>query len=240
MRVASDDTRNAVADGSAGHVPERRCILTGTHGPRAGLIRLMPGPDGALWPDLAAKLPGRGAWIAPDRTLLAQAMASGRLKGALARAFRGPPPVIPADLPERITAGLEQRALQRLGLEHRAGHLLFGSDRLAEWARAGRVHLLLHTADAAEDGCARLNQAFRVGGGAMDRVLTLPADRLALSSALGRDNMVHTGLSDPKAAARVESDVARWIAFLRTDEKPVRDAVSARTEYVDGGVQRRA
>lgn len=234
MRDASDDSPDALIDGGAGHVPERRCILTGEHGPRAGLIRLALGPDDAVWPDLAAKLPGRGAWIAPSRSLLAKAIASGKLKGALARAFRTTPPTIELDLADRIARGLEQRALQRLGLEHRAGHVVFGSERLNEWARSGRLYLMMHVADAAADGSSKLDQAFRAGDGTMDKVITLPVGRLALSSALGRDNMVHIGISDPKAAMRVESDVARWVAFLSTDEEKARDGEPARAIMLDG------
>jgi len=218
MRDASDDTDvAAVADGAGGDAPERRCILTGAHGERDQLIRLMPGPDGAVWPDLAAKLPGRGAWVTADAALVRRAMANGRLKGALARAFRAAPPTVPADLVEKIARGLELRALNRLGLEHRAGHLLFGAEKLNEWARAGRIHLLLHAADAADDGVARLDQAFRVGEGDVERIVRLPVGRLALSSALGRDNIVHAGVADVRAAARVDSDIARWVAFLRTE-----------------------
>jgi predicted RNA-binding protein YlxR (DUF448 family) len=215
--MSSDDTPSAVIEdrAGAGHVPERKCILTGAHGERASLIRLALGPDGAVWPDLAAKLPGRGAWLVADRAVVEAAMAKGKLKGALARAFRQPVEV-PADLPARIANGLERRALDRLGLEHRAGHLIFGADKLNDWARAGRVHLLLHAADAAEDGVSKLNQAFRAGEGQMEAVIRLPAGRDALSRALGRENMVHSGVTDGKAAARIATEVARWAAFLGT------------------------
>jgi uncharacterized protein len=217
MRTTSDDTPSAVIEDrdGAGHGPERKCIVTGAHGERASLIRLAVGPDGAVWPDLAAKLPGRGAWIVADRIVLEAAMAKGKLKAALARAFRQPVEV-PADLADRIAAGLERRCLDRLGLEHRAGHLIFGADKLNEWARAGRVHLLLHAADAAEDGVGKLNQAFRAGEGQMQAVIQLPAGRDALSRALGRENMVHSGVTDGKAAARIATEVARWAAFLGT------------------------
>lgn len=215
--MSSNDTPDATVevDQPLGHTPERRCILTGVHGERASLIRLALGPDGAVWPDLAAKLPGRGAWIGVDRAALRTAIAKGRLKGALARAFREPA-TVPDDLPERIAAGLERRALDRLGLEHRAGHLIFGAEKLAEWARGGRVHLLMHAADAAEDGISKLGQAFRAGDGAMDDVVILPAGRDALSRALGRENIVHSGVIDGKAAARIATEVARWAAFLGT------------------------
>jgi predicted RNA-binding protein YlxR (DUF448 family) len=215
--MSSDDTPDAVIEDreGAGHAPERKCILTGAHGERASLIRLALGPDGAVWPDLAAKLPGRGAWIVADRAVLDAAKGKGKLKGALARAFRAPVEV-PDDLADRIAAGLERRSLDRLGLEHRAGHLIFGSDKLNEWCRSGRVHLLLHAADAAEDGVSKLNQAFRAGEGQMDDVIRLPAGRDALSRALGRENMVHSGVIDGKAAARIATEVARLAAFLGT------------------------
>jgi uncharacterized protein len=212
--MTSDDTRSAVVEDRDG-APERKCILTGAHGERASLIRLALGPDGAVWPDLAAKLPGRGAWIVADRAVLEAAVARGKLKAALARAFREPA-TVPDELSARIAAGLESRSLDRLGLEHRAGHLVFGSDKLNEWARSGRVHLLLHAGDAAEDGASKLDQAFRQGGGEMDAVIWLPAGRDALSRALGRENMVHSGVIDGKAAARIATDVARWAAFLGT------------------------
>ncbi|TPE58695.1 DUF448 domain-containing protein [Sandaracinobacter neustonicus] len=218
--MSSNDTPDATVevDLPLGHTPERKCILTGVHGERASLIRLALGPDGAAWPDLAAKLPGRGAWIGVDKPALESALAKGKLKGALARAFRQPVEV-PADLPQRIADGLERRALDRLGLEHRAGHLIFGSDKIAEWARAGRVYLLMHAADAADDGTSKLNQAFRVGSydrneGDMAEVLTLPAGRDALSRSLGRENIVHSGVTNGKAAARIATEVARWAAFL--------------------------
>lgn len=224
MRTASDDVRDSTVEGSgvSGHLPERRCILTGATSPRELLLRLVPGPDGSVWPDLGARLPGRGAWISADRALLEEAIAKGRLKGALARAFKGPPPIVPADLPDRLAQMLERRALDRLGLEHRAGHLIFGTEKIMEWARAGRLFMLLHVADAAPDGARRLQQALRVGGGAADKIFWLPAGRDSLSRAVGRENMVHSGVIDGKAAARIAADVSRWTAYLGT--KPFEEA----------------
>ncbi|MCG2839897.1 RNA-binding protein [Sandaracinobacter sp. RS1-74] len=213
MREPSDDHLDAlVEDGRGGRKPERKCILSGAHGDRASLIRLALGPDGQVWPDLAAKLPGRGAWIAPDRAALEQAMEKGRLKGALARAFKAQA-AVPEDLPARIEKGLERRALDRLGLEHRAGHLILGSEKLTEWARGGRLFLLLHAADAAEDGTSKLDQAWRSGGGEPEGCIRLPVGREALSRALGRENVVHSGVNNGKAAARISDELRRWAAF---------------------------
>lgn len=206
----------AGAGGADRSAPERRCILSGEHGARHALVRLAIAPDGQVLPDPLARAPGRGAWIGVPRAALEQAIAGGRLRGALARAFRGAALTVPTDLPDRIDAALERVLLDRLGLEMRGGHLILGSDRIAEHARAGRVALLLHAADASEDGSRKLDQAWRVGRdaeGSGERGIRLPLDRAALSVALGRDNVVHLALADAAAADRIGSILARLLHF---------------------------
>jgi predicted RNA-binding protein YlxR (DUF448 family) len=198
------------------HVPERKCILSGEHGARETLIRLALSPEGEVLPDVRAKAPGRGAWIGVDRPSLEAAQAKGKLRGALARAFKGAPLSIPTDLGERIEAALRQAALDRLGLEARAGTLLTGTDRIENAARKGEVQLLLHASDAGEDGNRKLDQAWRVGGGE-GQGLVIPAERPILSLALGRQNVVHIALTDRGAAARVGQALDRWRAFIGTE-----------------------
>ena len=88
------------------HVPERKCILSGEHGARETFIRLALAPDGEVLPDVRAKAPGRGAWVGVGRATLEAAQANGKLKGALARAFKTGDLRIPGDLPARIEAAL--------------------------------------------------------------------------------------------------------------------------------------
>jgi hypothetical protein len=198
------------------HVPERKCILSGAHDARDNLVRLAVGPDGEILPDVRAKAPGRGAWIGVDRATLEQAQASGKLRGALARGFKTNELRIPDDLAERIEAALRQAALDRLGLEARAGTLLTGTEKIEVAARKGDVHLLLHAADAGEDGSRKLDQAFRVGE-CSGQPLAIPAERPILSLALGRQNVVHIALIDRAAAARVRHALDRWRAFIGPD-----------------------
>ncbi|HEX8239846.1 MAG TPA: DUF448 domain-containing protein [Allosphingosinicella sp.] len=191
-------------------------MLSGEHDARDNLIRLALSPDGEVLPDVRAKAPGRGAWIGVDRRTLEAALAKGRLRGALARAFKGAPLSIPEDLGERIETALRQAALDRLGLEARAGMLLTGTERIVDSARKGEVHLLLHAADAGEDGNRKLDQAWRVGGGRAQG-LVIPAERTILSLALGRQNVVHIAIIDRVAAARVEHALGRWRAFIGSE-----------------------
>jgi predicted RNA-binding protein YlxR (DUF448 family) len=95
------------------HEPERKCVLSGAHGARDALIRLALGPDGKVAPDVRARAAGRGAWIGVDRARLEEAQAKGRLKGALARAFKTGELIIADDLGARIEAALRQALLDR-------------------------------------------------------------------------------------------------------------------------------
>ena len=216
MRNPQNDTGDALTPDKEAHVPERTCVLTRRKAAKEELIRLALSPDGEVAPDVRARAPGRGAWIGVSRTELDVANANGKLKAALQRAFKINDVRLPPDLGERTRHALRQGALDRLGMEARASNLISGSDKIEAAARAGKVHLLLHAADASDDGRRRLDQAWRVGGGA-ERGVIFPEPRTILSMALGRDNVVHVALTDPAAASRVSHALARWRAFTGPD-----------------------
>jgi uncharacterized protein len=222
----ADDEQSTLIDGVSGSPrgsePERTCILSGRKASRDDLIRLALGPDGTVAPDVRAKAPGRGAWIGVDRATLEEAIAKGRLTKALNRAFKTAVRT-PADLAEQIEKALERAALDRLGLEARAGQIVTGSERIVDAARKGTVELLLHARDAAADGTRKLDQALRVGldlEGTQVRGLAIPATRAILSMALGRENVVHLALIAPAAAARVNQALGRWRGFIGLDGEP--------------------
>jgi predicted RNA-binding protein YlxR (DUF448 family) len=198
------------------HDPERTCILTRRKATKEQLIRLALSPDGEVAPDVRARAPGRGAWVGVTRAELDAANDKGKLKGALQRAFKSNDVKIPADLGERTEAALRQAALDRLGMEARAGNLINGSEKVEAAARSGKVHLLIHAADAGADGNGKLDQAWRVGGGAQRGVI-FPLPRTILSLALGRENVVHVALTDPAAASRVSHALERWRNFTGPD-----------------------
>lgn len=222
MRIPHNEPLGSDRSGKAGggsDTPERRCVLTGRHAGRDELLRLAISPDGMVLPDANARAPGRGAWLGVTRPELEEAMAKGKFKAALARAFKGVPLAVPDDLPARIEAALLKSLTDRLGLEMRAGKVLLGSDRIANEARMGKVAALYHAADASADGARKLDQAWRVGLDEEGSGLVgnrLPLDRDALSVALGRDNVVHLALADAASAGRVQAPLGRLLAWLGT------------------------
>lgn len=200
--------------------PQRSCILTRNTADKDRLIRLALGPDGQVAPDVRARAPGRGAYIGVGKADLDAAEASGQLKAALARAFKSGKLQIPAGLGDMIADALRQQTLDRLGLEARGGTLLNGAEKVEAACRSGKARLLLHAADASEDGRKKLDAAWRVGGGeefGMSRGLVFPENRTILSGALGRENVVHVALIDAKAAKRVKLAISRWQSFLELD-----------------------
>ncbi len=227
-RVSSDI---AEAAGSRACESERRCILTGKVHPRDALVRLAISPDGVVLPDPGAKAPGRGAWIAPDRAALEAAICDGHFKRALARAFKGGPEgkhlSYSEDLPQQIEGALTRHLTDRLGLELRSGNIVLGASRIEEQARSGRVGLLLHARDSSEGSRKKLDQAWRVGSdteGSGARGMVLPLDRDTLSVALGRENVVHLGVTGrpgdletagkSRAAARIGQAVGRLSSYV--------------------------
>lgn len=215
--LSLDSDEAAHADESAAIAPVqkgamRKCILSGSHGERAALIRLALDADGHVAPDLGARSPGRGAWVSPDRALIDAALTKGKLRGALMRAFKTSAVHLPDNLVDQIGDGLARRALDRLGLENKAGNLVWGADRIGDALAAGRVRLLLHAGDAAPDGISKL-ESKRRGSPREALSMVLPADRAQLSMALGRENVVHAAVCDAAACARVAAAVDRWRAF---------------------------
>ncbi|HET9458643.1 MAG TPA: DUF448 domain-containing protein [Sphingomicrobium sp.] len=211
--------RNETADLAQADSPERTCILTRRKGGRDRFIRLALGSDATVAPDVRARAPGRGAWISVGRDELEKAVANGKLKAALQRAFKTGDLAIPDDLADRTASALRQATLDRLGMEARSGNLINGSDKIEAAARAGKVHLLIHAADAGEDGRRKLDQALRVGARSENgqRGVIFPEGRSILSMALGRENVVHAALIDPAAAARVLDALVRWRDFIAPD-----------------------
>jgi len=216
LRNPSNDTGALTPDDG----PVRRCILSGEREGREHLVRLALSPEGEVLPDVRAKAPGRGAWIGVGRAELDAAVAKGKLRGALSRAFKTADIHVPADLGERIETQLRRNALDRLGLEAKAGTVATGGEKLGKAARSGKLHLLLHASDAGADGAGKLAQAWRVGSdreGSGLKGLTLPVPRTILSLALGRENVVHAAIIDRAAAARVSHALGRWRAFIGRD-----------------------
>lgn len=155
------------------------------------MMRFVVGPDGTIVPDLARKLPGRGAWICATRTALETALK----RKAFSRAFKGKGAASP-ELPVLIDQLLEQDMRAALSLTNKAGQVVTGTMKVESALGSGQVRVLLHASDARPDGVRKLNatarQVHAAGAKAPAIVDCLPG--IDLDLALGRSNVVHAAL----------------------------------------------
>lgn len=177
--------------------PERRCIVTGETGGKAGLVRFVLGPDEVIVPDLAEKLPGRGIWVTADRATIAVAAK----KGLFARAARAPVKV-PEGLVQMVEDGLAHRVVDLVSLARKAGLAIAGFEKVKGALAAGRVKVLLQASDGSDRGKGKL---WTPEGSRWFGCLT--ASEMGLS--FGRGHVIHGALAPGGLTDKVIRDASR-------------------------------
>lgn len=182
--------------------PQRRCIVTGEVKNKSELVRFVVGPDSCVVPDVAGNLPGRGLWLTASREVVGIAVAKGRF----AKAARGPT-VSEADLADQVGRLLARRCLDLVGLARRAGQAVTGFEKVRTCLRQNDAAVLLAASDGAGDGRAKLSGL----AGTIPEIAVF--SRAELSSALGRENVVHAAVRPGGLAEKITMEAARLAGF---------------------------
>jgi uncharacterized protein len=185
--------------------PERRCIVTRTSSPKAGLIRFVAGPDDTVVPDIAGRLPGRGMWVSADVTALRQAAGKGLFARAAKRQLR-----VPEGLAEEVERQLAARLSEFVALARKAGQAVAGLEKTKSALVAGEAALLLQAAD----GSARERQQLRPPEGENSLVSCLFAHELGL--AFARDRVIHAAVLAGGLGDRIRDEALR-LSGIRDD-----------------------
>ena len=189
---------------------QRQCAVTRQCKPLEELLRFALDPEGHAVPDLKARLPGRGVWLTCARDVIDKAAAG----GVFARAFRKP--VTTEDsLGDLVEDLLERDALQRLSLANKAGLVVCGFDKVVKVLRSGGEAILIHAADAAPDGCVKLDGLARskASGTRSPAPVLCNFNIEKMSLALGRPNVVHAALKQGGPRVKFMDAVARLERF---------------------------
>lgn len=186
---------------------ERRCIVSHESLTDAKLIRFALAPDGSVVPDVAAKLPGRGAWVRADR----ESVETAAKKQMFARAFKCEARAS-ADLADQIESLLARRCLGQLGLMRRAGAIAFGATQVETAIRGKPALMLIEAVDGAEEGREKL-MSLHIGlwGGPPPAVGCFSASDLGV--ALGRERVIHACLLQERLALAWAADIGRLAGF---------------------------
>lgn len=185
---------------------ERRCIASGEVKSAEQLIRFVCGPDGALVPDLAQKLPGRGCWVTCAPSALKQVCD----KQGFRRHIMCDAPAFEV-LHDKLSTLLGKRFQQSLGLARRAGLAIGGGGKLAS---LDYVEGLIIAADAS------LREAKAHRNRLMPEWVHEGFDAEMLGAVFGRESLAYIGLlPDPYGkqgglTALLKQDIERFAAFL--------------------------
>jgi hypothetical protein len=201
--------------------------------PKEQMIRFVVGPDRALVPDLAARLPGRGIWLSASGDVIEAQRGKGdgyrQLARAFARAARGPV-LVPPDLLVVLEAALIRRIGELLGLTRRAGQAIAGFEKAREWVRAGRARLVVQASDGSEAERARF-----LSGVGEDIGVADPLPGTALGRVFGRDYVVHVAIAPGRLAELLSIEVARLAGLRRRANANARQDAAGLNEQAGAG-----
>jgi predicted RNA-binding protein YlxR (DUF448 family) len=181
--------------------------------PENRLLRFVAGPDGHVVPDAAAKLPGRGLWVASTSAAIKTAVE----KKLFSRAAKAQV-VADADLAQRAEKALVTRMLGDLGIARRAGSLVLGFDNVLRQLDGPKPpRLLIEAFDGAPDGKRKLYAAAHRLELNCVVIETLTSAELGL--ALGRENVIHAAVQPGGLADRLMFDAERLSGFRGRNER---------------------
>jgi len=178
--------------------PERKCIVSGESQPKAGLVRFCIGPEATVVPDILGRLPGRGIYVAADRTAITKAAT----KGLFSRAARQPVKA-PDGLADLVEALLARRVVDLISMCRKANAAVMGYEKVKDWLSSGKARVLVQASDGSERGKTKLRPPEGEGG----FIGLLTAGEMGL--AFGRERAIHAALGAGGLTTRVVEEAAR-------------------------------
>ncbi len=129
--------------------PKRSCLGCRKVKDKSDLMRFVLSPDGMPTPDLLSKLPGRGAYICPDKSCLRDALSRRQFD----RAFKKDVKIASADdLISTIVLTMENRIAAYVALANKAGQIISGSDMVMKILKKdSKERIILFSTDVSGD-----------------------------------------------------------------------------------------
>ncbi|MGC6501004.1 MAG: DUF448 domain-containing protein [Henriciella sp.] len=175
---------------------ERQCVVTRERLEPRQMLRFVASPDGVITPDVAARLPGRGAWVEAKRDVLEAALG----KGHLAQALSATRPE--GDLLALVDQLLLKRCQEVLSIGRRSGIVLGGGGKIRA---AGQAMGLIIAQDAspreARSLCGDVPHQWRAEGFTGEE----------LGQAFGRPSIAFVAVlpKDAQHASRIRDELVR-------------------------------
>lgn len=132
--------------------PQRSCLGCREIKAKDDLLRFVLDPEGNVVPDLAKKLPGRGAYTCFSRSCLETAVK----KRQFGRSFKGMAKTAPAEEMLSLVSALQaERISATIAMANKAGRVVSGSDKVMDALRKGSVAVLILAEDISGESAAK-------------------------------------------------------------------------------------
>jgi len=190
---------------------ERRCVGTGETLDKTEMIRFVMGPDGALVPDIAGKLPGRGVWTRADKTALEEAIKNGGFKRGLKTNVK-----VSDDLVELTEDLLKRKILSLLPMALRAGQAYLGFDQVKSAAQKEPLSWRIEASNGAEGGRGKirvLTRAVSLELGQRPAPVIGCFTSAELGKAFGREDLVHGAIKSGPMRKSFDQAARRLAGF---------------------------
>lgn len=190
----------------------------------AALIRFVVGPDRVIVVDVTGKLPGRGIWVAADRTAIQKAVSKRLFARSAKQAVE-----VPATLVQNVEVQLLRHLTGLLALARKSGHAIAGFEKVKEAATKGSVAVLLQASDGSTAQKAKIRPAL----GKTSVISCLSARELGV--AFGRENVIHAALAAGGLNQRIVEGATR-LAGVRYGLVPNGAAASGTEPEQEGAI----
>lgn len=135
---------------------DRTCIVTKKIFELDQMIRFVCDEEGQIYPDMKRKLPGRGAWVQAQRSIIEKAILSKAFTKNFKRQI-----FVDKSLLDLIENLFIKNALGALAMARKAGAVITGKTKIENVALKPNLFMLLHSQEAAIDGKRKLAQAIK-------------------------------------------------------------------------------
>ena len=175
----------------------RKCISSGEVKDTSALLRFVVGPEGSIVADVLGKLPGKGIWVTCDQAAIKKAGIEGLFSKAARKAV---------NVSETLTYDVEKlvtkRVVSLLSLARKSGHAVFGYEKVKSWISKELAHVLIQSFEGSTRGKSKLSTP---KGGIFIGWL----GSAELSSAFGRETVIHCALASGGITQRVVNEARR-------------------------------
>jgi len=186
---------------------ERTCVSCRKKGIKGELIKLTNTPQGVII-DYSERLPGRGAYVCPEKPCIGKVLK----EGVLSRAFKESvkPPSI-----EGIVAELDQKINRKisslLGMARKSGLVAAGFDSAIEAAMRDTAGLVIMAQDLSEN---TKKKAMEEGAGFTGRLVEYSTKDM-LGSMLGMDPVGIVFIKNKELSDSLKKEIRRLINIRR-------------------------